>query len=138
MSSFTSQQPGINVTSSRAIQILVVDDHELFRRGVKSILAEKSLGEVCGEAEDGAEAVRMVRALHPDLVILDITMPVMNGFEAARRIRELAPRTKIIILTMHDSQQAAGAARAAGADAFLVKSEASAKLADTIQGLLSH
>jgi len=117
-------------------RILIVDDHELLRRGVEVILTANSLGEVCGEAENGEEAVRKVQELKPDLVILDVSMPVMNGLEAARQIRRIAPSTKIVILTMHDSLQIMDAAHEAGADAVLVKVEAAAKLAETVRNVL--
>lgn len=78
----------------------------------------------------------MTRELKPDLVVLDITMPVMNGLEAAREIRRLAPATKILILTMHDSPQVEEVAMEAGADGFLLKSTAAAELAVTVRRLL--
>ena len=115
---------------------MVVDDHELMRRGVKSLITDNGLGEVCGEAENGEDAVAKVLALKPDLVILDVSMPVMNGLEAARHIRRLAPSVKILILTMHDSTQIAVAAQEAGANALLVKSDAATKLVGTVKSLL--
>ena len=117
-------------------RILVVDDHDVFRRGLKSLLSESSLGDVCGEAENGEQAIEKVKALKPDLVVLDISMPVMNGLEAARRIRQMAPSTKILILTMHDSSQMLDTAKKAGADDLVVKSEASAKLVGAVKHLL--
>jgi two-component system nitrate/nitrite response regulator NarL len=124
------------LTSVKTTRILVVDDHELMRRGVKSLIGENQLGEICGEAENGEDAVTRVQELKPDLVILDVSMPVMNGLEAARHIRRIAPATKILILTMHDSSQIAAAAQQAGADAVLIKSEAAAKLVGTVRNLL--
>jgi len=114
-------------------RILIVDDHELLRRGVHAIIAANSLGDVVGEAENGEEAVKKVQQLNPDVVILDVSMPVMNGLEAARHIRRLAPSTKIVILTMHDSGQIGDAARQAGADAVVVKVDAASQLAETIR-----
>jgi DNA-binding NarL/FixJ family response regulator len=123
-------------TLPKTARIIVVDDHELMRRGVKSLITDNKLGEVCGEAENGEDAVAKVQELKPDLVILDVSMPVMNGLEAARHIRRLAPSVKILILTMHDSTQIALAAQEAGADALLVKSDAATKLVGTVKGLL--
>jgi DNA-binding NarL/FixJ family response regulator len=123
-------------TLPKTARILVVDDHELMRRGVKSLITDNKLGEVCGEAENGEEAVAKVLELKPDLVILDVSMPVMNGLEAARHIRRLAPSVKILILTMHDSSQIAIAAQEAGANALLVKSDAATKLVGTVKNLL--
>jgi DNA-binding NarL/FixJ family response regulator len=125
-----------SATLPKTARILVVDDHELMRRGVKSLITDNRLGEVCGEAENGEDAVAKVQELKPDLVILDVSMPVMNGLEAARHIRRLAPSVKILILTMHDSTQIALAAKEAGANALLVKSDAATKLVGTVKSLL--
>jgi DNA-binding NarL/FixJ family response regulator len=121
--------------SPKAIRILIVDDHEMLRRGVESIIKRNALGEVCGEGENGEEAIRKVQELKPDLVILDVTMPVISGLEAAREIRRIAPSTKIVILTMHNSTQIAEAVREAGADALVVKTEAASNLAEAIRAL---
>jgi DNA-binding NarL/FixJ family response regulator len=126
----------MNMASKARARILVVDDHELMRRGVKSLIFENNLGEICGEAENGEDAIAKVQELKPDLVILDVSMPVMNGLEAARHIRRVAPSIKILILTMHDSSQIASAAKEAGADGFLVKSDAAAKLVGSVKNLL--
>ncbi len=123
-------------TLPKIARIIVVDDHELMRRGVKSLITDNGLGEVCGEAENGEDAVAKVQELKPDLVILDVSMPIMNGLEAARHIRRLAPEVKILILTMHDSTQIAIAAQEAGANALLVKSDAATKLVGTVKSLL--
>jgi DNA-binding NarL/FixJ family response regulator len=120
---------------ANATRILIVDDHEMLRRGVESIIRRDSLGGVCGEAQNGEEAIRKVQELHPDLVILDVSMPVMSGLEAAREIRRIAPATKIVILTMHNSTQIVDAVRNAGADALVVKTEAASNLAEVIKEL---
>jgi DNA-binding NarL/FixJ family response regulator len=103
------------------LQVLIADDHTLMREGVRTILSNNSEWEVCGEAADGQETVEKVRKLRPDLVIHDISMPMLSGIAAARQIRELAPETKIIILTMHENPQLASVARQAGADAVVTK-----------------
>jgi len=107
----------------------------MLRRGVESIIKRNSLGGVCGEAQNGEEAIRKVQELQPDLVILDVSMPVMSGLEAAREIRRIAPATKIVILTMHNSTQIVDAVRDAGADALVVKTEAASNLAEVIKEL---
>jgi DNA-binding NarL/FixJ family response regulator len=122
-------------TPNVARRILIVDDHEMLRRGVESIIRNNSLGEVCGEAGNGEQAIRKVQELKPDLVILDVTMPMMSGLEAARQIRRIAPSTKIVILTMHNSPQMAEAVQEAGADALVVKTEAASTLAEAIKNL---
>jgi DNA-binding NarL/FixJ family response regulator len=115
--------------------VLIVDDHELMRRGVRNLLSSTRGVCVCGEAADGADAVQKVKALKPDLVILDLSMPVMNGIEAARYIRQASPATKIIVYTMHDSVEDFSNIEVAP-DAFLVKSRAASELVSTVQRLL--
>lgn len=107
----------------------------MVRQGIRSLLAGDLL-EICGEAENGKQAVDRVQELRPDLVILDITMPVMNGLEAAREIRRLRPSTKIIFCTMHDSAILRNAARENLADAVVIKSAAANELVATIRHLL--
>src|SRR6266699_996329 len=116
-------------------RILIVDDHEAMRRGIRSILTRDSV-EICGEAENGKQALEKVRELKPDLVTLDISMPVMNGVEAAREIRRFAPGTKIVILSVHDSPQMKEIAKQAGADAYVLKSAADRELNVTVKRLL--
>lgn len=94
--------------------ILIVDDSSMIRSSLRSWLAANSNCKVCGEAENGKEAVEKVGALHPDIVILDMQMPVMNGLDAARLISQLAPRTAMLMFTMHPSNELLKAARAAG------------------------
>jgi DNA-binding NarL/FixJ family response regulator len=117
-------------------QILIADDHDVLRRGLRALLSRNPRWEVCGEAVNGEQAVKKVRELKPDLVILDISMPVMNGLQAAEEISRVAPSVKILIFSMHDSPQLAEAARQAGADAFVQKSSPSSELIGTLQHLL--
>ena len=117
-------------------RVLIVDDHELIRTGVRTLLASEPRLEVCGEAKNGREGVEQVKYLHPDLVVLDISMPVMGGLEAAAEIRRVAPKTKIVILSMHDSAPLTEQLRKAGADAFVTKSEAGVKLLQIVRFLL--
>lgn len=120
-------------------RILLADDHQIVRRGLKSLI--QGLGpdwEICGEAENGKEAVEKTLTLRPDLVILDISMPVQNGLEAAREIRRKSPDTKILILSMHDSPHMKEEAKKAGADAYVVKSAASDELRHSMERVLNH
>jgi DNA-binding NarL/FixJ family response regulator len=117
-------------------KILLADDHEVVRRGVRTLLNGPSDWDVCGEAENGQQAVEKVLELKPDLVILDVSMPVMNGIEAARRIHQSAPAVKIVIFSMHDSPQIAQQAAEAGASACLLKSDAASDLQRVVAGLL--
>jgi CheY-like chemotaxis protein len=116
-------------------RVLVVDDHEVIRRGIRSLLGRDSL-EVCGEAENGKQALEKVRELKPDLVILDVSMPLMSGIEAAREIRRLAPSTKIVLFSVHDSAVTKEIVQKTGADAFALKSDAATDLVVTVQRLL--
>ena len=116
-------------------RILLVDDFERIRSGVRSLLTSESL-EICGEAENGREAVDRVRELHPDLVLLDIAMPVMNGIEAAHQIHQIAPSTKIVFFTIEDTPEAAAVARLIGADALVPKSAAGNELLPTLRRIL--
>lgn len=105
------------------IRILVGDDHSLVRRGVRALLESQRGWEVCGEAATGREAVEKARRLKPDVVVLDIAMPELNGFEAARQILRTVPQTKVLILSMYESEQAVRDALDAGARAYVSKSD---------------
>jgi DNA-binding NarL/FixJ family response regulator len=113
-----------------------VDDHKLVRKGLASILKDK--WDICGEAEDGKEAIDKVLELGPDLVLLDLSMPVMSGTTAARHIRHLSPATRIILLSMHDSETVTELARLTGADACLSKRCATKELTDAISAVLGR
>lgn len=117
---------------------MLVDDHELVRKGIKTLLSEFSDWEICGEAGNGKEAVEKVLALEPDLVLMDISMPVMNGIEATKQIRRLSPKVKIIIVSMHDSPQISIQATQAGAHGFFVKSGSSQDLKQMIRKVLTN
>jgi DNA-binding NarL/FixJ family response regulator len=119
-------------------RILLADDHQLIRKGLRAIIEGNKDWLVCGEAENGQEAIERTIELRPDLIILDVTMPVLNGLQAARQIRELAPATKILMLSMHDSPQLANEAVRVGADGYLTKTGARGDLLDTIAALLNR
>jgi DNA-binding NarL/FixJ family response regulator len=116
-------------------RILIVDDYQVARRTIRSLLTWHAM-HVCGEAEDGRQAVEKVKQLHPDLVLLDINMPVMNGVQAAYEIRRIAPSTKIIFFTIHDSPDTMAAARLIGVDEFVPKAAAGTQLIPTVKRLL--
>jgi DNA-binding NarL/FixJ family response regulator len=115
------------------IRLLIVDDHEIVRNGVRTLFANNDSFEVCGEAENGMEAIHMVPLLTPDVVILDLSMPGLNGFETAAKIRLIAPSIKIVIFSVHEIPNTA---LSAGADAFVSKSAAMQELPFTINRLL--
>jgi two-component system, NarL family, nitrate/nitrite response regulator NarL len=114
--------------------ILIVDDYPLARTTIRELLRWHEIN-VCGEAKDGKEAVEKVKVLNPDLVLLDINMPVMNGIQAALEIRRIAPRTKILFLTVVGADEAAAGARMLG-DGYVLKSEAGKELIPALERLL--
>ena len=114
------------------LRILVVDDHESVRKGVCAILSSRSDLEVCGEAVDGNDAIVKASSLHPDIIIMDITMPGMDGMTASREILKAFPNIFIIILSMHDSKQSSESARQAGARAYVTKGQAGSVLLDAV------
>ncbi len=120
-----------------AVKILIADDHEVVRRGVASILRSRPEWEVCGEASNGREAIEAVAKLQPDLVILDISMPVMSGLEAASQISRLGAPCRILIFTMHESSGIIPDVRATGAQGYVQKSQAGRDLVLAIEKLLA-
>jgi DNA-binding NarL/FixJ family response regulator len=120
------------------IRILVADDHPVVRRGLKNLLGRHPGWEVIDEAEDGVEAVEKASRLLPDIIVLDITMPKMNGLEACRRIRKTAPACEVLFLTQHDSPQMMREAIEAGGRGYVVKSSAARTLLPAVEALSRH
>ena len=118
-----------------AATILIVDDNARLRALMQGIAAQEPDFQVVGEAEDGAEAIRLAQALQPDIVLLDLAMPRVNGLEALRRIKAERPATTVIIVTVHAEDAYRRAAEDGGADAFLLKKTLVAVLLPTIQRL---
>lgn len=118
-----------------SVRVVIADDHAWIRQGVRSIFQTHSEWTVCGEAANGQEAFDLVKKLRPELVVLDISMPVMNGLQAANAIRQSVPETKIVILSMHDSPHARQEALKAGANGYVIKTAEPAELFDTIESL---
>jgi DNA-binding NarL/FixJ family response regulator len=117
------------------IRVLVADDHTMVRKGLCSLLEAKPDIEVVGEAEDGREAVEKVEALLPDVVLMDITMPRLNGLEATRQIKRLFPKVKIVALTMYTNEEYIQQFLQAGASGYVVKQAAPAELISAIQAV---
>ena len=118
------------------IRILIADDHPTILDMVKNILKAHPGFEVVGEARDGEHAVSLAEFLKPDVVVVNITMPIMSGFEAARRIRAKAPNSAIVILSSHKDQQFIAEARNVGANGYVQKSNADAQLIRAIESAL--
>ncbi len=117
------------------IRILVADDHTIVRDGICALLALCGDIEVVGEATNGSEALKMVRELQPDVVIMDISMPIMDGLEATRRMRKEFPRTKVLVLTQYDDREYVFPIIEAGACGFISKVAASSELAIGIRSV---
>jgi DNA-binding NarL/FixJ family response regulator len=120
-----------------AARILLVDDHELIREGLRLILSSHGDWEICGEAIDGQDAVEKAEHLKPDLVVLDLYMPRLDGFQATRRILAENPRQKILILSMHDSPGLVLFVAQSGAQGFARKTSGSNELLTAIENILA-
>jgi DNA-binding NarL/FixJ family response regulator len=109
-------------------KVIVVDDHAVIRRGVQGILSAFPEWELCGEAENGQEGIRLAEALKPEIIIMDVSMPVLNGLEATRIIHNILPDTRILLLTLHSSTELVRSAFRAGARGYVLKSDAEHEL----------
>jgi len=117
------------------LRILIADDHEVARKGIRSLLENHPGWEICGEASDGREAVASVTKLKPDVLLLDIGMPNLNGLDATRQILAIMPEARILILRVHDSEQVVREVLAAGARGFLLKSDTGRDLVTAVEAL---
>ncbi len=120
---------------TQKIRVLIVDDHTIVRDGITALLAIAGDIEVVGEAENGLEALKMVRELLPDVVLMDISMPVMDGLESTRRINKEFPRIKVLVLTQHDDKEYVFPVIEAGASGFISKVAASSELVAGIRAV---
>jgi DNA-binding NarL/FixJ family response regulator len=120
------------------VRILVADDHEVVRQGIRTILSARPDWEICGEAVNGQEAIKLADDLRPDAIIMDITMPVMSGLEAARQISRNKTSPPILIFTMHESRSLADSVRETGARGFVFKSRAARDLINALDVLLQN
>jgi len=118
-----------------SFRIFIADDHEVVRKGLAALLQAEAGYEICGEASDGRAAMEKIRELKPDVSILDIGMPGLNGLEATRQIIKDDPRAKVLILTLHDSDQVVREVLNAGARGFLLKSDAARDLVVAVEAL---
>lgn len=121
----------------KTARILIADDHDLLRRGLRATLADSAQFVVEAEAEDGRAAVELATRLKPDIAILDVSMPQLNGLDAARAIVAASPATRVLILTAHESEQLVREVLRAGARGYLLKSDAAGELIPALNALLA-
>ena len=114
------------------LRVLIADDHELVRKGVRSLLESGNGYEVCFEATNGQEAFEKTCELKPDVVVLDLTMPIMSGFESARKIKQTCPAIPVLILSMHKNKHFMEEAKGIGVSGYVLKSEAASALLTAI------
>lgn len=119
------------------LRILLADDHDVVRRGLREQLSAHQGWEICGEASNGREAVKLARDLTPDIAVLDLTMPELNGLEATRQIKKESPRTEVLIFTMHETELLIREVLSAGARGYVLKSDAGRHLTNAVENL-SH
>lgn len=117
------------------LRILIADDHGLIRQGVKAVIESQSSWKLCGEADNGREAIELARKHKPEIAVLDISMPELNGLDVTRILKTTSPKTKVLILTMHDSEALADEVMKAGARGYLLKSDAAELLPKAIETL---
>ena len=123
---------------SSPLRFLLADDHDMTLTGLRNVLELQPDWHVCGEARTGLEAVVMAGRLKPDIVIMDISMPELDGLEATRRIHKLVPDTEVLIFTMHESKVLIQEALAAGARGFMLKTEIGRQLVTIVKNLANH
>src|SRR5271170_7986117 len=121
----------------KPLRILIVDDHEVIRRGLRSLLSSRPEWEICGEAADGRAAIERAKALRPDVILMDVTMPEMSGTESAAIIHREVPEAQIIIISQNDPEITRQQAEGAGAAAYVAKSDLSRDLLSTIERVSS-
>jgi DNA-binding NarL/FixJ family response regulator len=120
------------------LRVLLADDHDVVRKGVRAVLEIRKGWQVCAEANNGGEAVKLAIKLKPDVAVLDLEMPVLNGLEATRHIKRERPEIEILIFTMHDTEYLIREVLSAGARAYVLKSDGARKLVEAIEAVSKH
>jgi two-component system, NarL family, nitrate/nitrite response regulator NarL len=119
-------------------KVLVVDDHPVIRRGIQAILHASPEWEFCGQADNGNDAIRLAEELRPEIIVMDVSMPGLNGIEAARAIRKTQPKMKIVLLTLHQSADLVRSAFRAGARGYILKAEAEQELLKALSTVIEE
>ena len=127
--------PHVLIDSVSKTRILICDDHTLFCEGIKAMLRNEPTLEIVGEARDGRQAVELVKELKPDMLLIDVSMPDMNGFDATRRVREFDESIKVLILTMHDEEELVARCLEAGASGYILKDAPASQLFYAIESV---
>lgn len=120
------------------LRILIADDHDVVRRGVRDVLESQPGWEVCAEAADGRQAVEMAMREKPDVAVLDVSLPMLNGIGVTRQLRQALPRTEVLLFTMHDDDETVSGGLAAGARGYILKSESDQQLVAAVAALAAH
>jgi DNA-binding NarL/FixJ family response regulator len=135
---FTIYRDEVSLTPEPVIRIVLADDHDLMRRGIRGLLESEPDFEVCGEAANGREALELTNRLKPDVIVLDLGMPELNGLDALKQIHKETPDTEVLVFSMHDSEGLVREVFAAGARGYVSKSDAARYLVDAIRSLSQH
>ncbi len=120
------------------LRILIADDHDVVRRGVRDVLESQPGWEVCAEASDGRQAVELAMRERPDIAVLDVSLPMLNGIGVTRQLRQALPRTEVLLFTMHDDDETVSGGLAAGARGYILKSESGLQLVNAVSALAVH
>jgi DNA-binding NarL/FixJ family response regulator len=134
----SSIHDGLAATGTKILRILVADDHDILRRGVRHLLSSRPDWQICAEARTGREAVLLCEEHKPDVAILDISMPELNGLEATRRIRKQSPLTSIIILSLHFSDELVKEVVEAGARGYVMKADTDRDLMNAVEAIANQ
>jgi len=120
------------------VRIMIADDHAIVRRGLRALVESQQGWEICAEASNGRDAVGSVEQFKPDIAIVDIGMPELNGLEATRQILKSSPQTEVLILTMHQSEEVVAEVLKAGARGYVLKSDADQNLIAAVEAMIQH
>lgn len=121
---------------SNKVKVVIAEDHTILREGLKALLGSDPDLEICGEADNGKDAIKLVQRLNPDIILMDLSMPRIHGLEAIREIRKTNPTTKILVLTVHDDEEYISATLRSGASGYVLKNDSYNELLSSIKTVL--